>query len=368
MKLLIAISGGIAAYKVLDVISVLKKHHEIKVITTNNALNFVTPYALNVISDNNLVTETPGEVKHIELAKWCDAFILIPATANTIVKLVYGLADNLVTTTFLALAKDKDKIIFPAMNTQMYHNSIDNIMALNDFDNTYIIEPEVGLLACGDVGIGKLPKTKTIIDSINWSLGNYTSKWLFPLKDMHVYPATNDSFSHLHIDWTKNVEIPIYPHCGSFGAKRKHDIHKGIDLYAPVGEIVYAVEYGYVVDICPFTGPHAGFDWWENTWGVYIKGNSGIVVYGEIEPNTSLKIGDYISKGEAIGTVLKVLKHDKGRPISMLHLELHDVNHIHTEQWKISEPNPPEGILDPTDYLLRCYDYAEKYLNIKYIE
>ena len=82
-KIIIAVTGGIAAYKAADVISALiSMQNEVKVIATDNALNFVTSNVLNVISKGNYVTETPGETKHIELAKWCDAFVVVPATAK----------------------------------------------------------------------------------------------------------------------------------------------------------------------------------------------------------------------------------------------------------------------------------------------
>jgi len=124
MKILIGITGGIAAYKTLDVISILqKKGHEVHVIMTDNAKNFVTPNAVNVISKENLKTETPDQTTHIKESKWCDVFILIPATANTIAKIVNGIGDNFLLSTILALP-DKVRICCPAMNTNMWENPI----------------------------------------------------------------------------------------------------------------------------------------------------------------------------------------------------------------------------------------------------
>lgn len=359
-KILVSVTGGISAYKSLDVISaLLNNNYDVKVITTDNALNFVTDNSLNIISHNQYITETPGETKHIDLAKWCDIFLMVPATANTIAKISHGLADNLVTNTFLALPKDKMKIICPAMNTNMWNNemTIKNIKKLNKISNLHIIQPIEGQLACGDIGIGKLPATRTIIDKIH----EITSEinWLFPLNNKMI-GSTEDSFSYLDFDWTKEVQIPINSHVGAFGTRRKHDVHKGIDLYANVNEEVYAVENGEIVDICPFTGEVAGFPWWENTWGVYIKGKSGIVVYGEILPWDKLKIGSEIRRGQFVGNVLRVLKKDNGRPSSMLHLELHDINHIHTEQWEIGKEKPI-GVLNPTNYLLSAINADKKF-------
>ena len=163
-----------------------------------------------------------------------------------------------------------------------------------------------------------------------------------------------DSFSFLDYDWTQQWEINLFPHVGSFGVRRRHDVHKGIDLYASVGTEVYAVEDGEIVDICWFTGEPIGMPWWEDTKAVYVKGKSGIVVYGEIEPTKEMKIGKTICSGRVIGRVKRVLKKDNHRPLSMLHLELHDSEHIHTEQWEIGQ-SKPVGVLDPTPYLIFPY-------------
>jgi hypothetical protein len=352
-KIIVAVTGGIAAYKSADIISALiSLNHDVKVISTENALNFVTSNVLNVISKGNYLTETPGETKHIELAKWCDVFVVVPATANTIAKFAHGIADNFLTSTFLALHDDTCKIICPAMNTHMWENKIttENLKKLKTLTNNHIIDPVKGLLACGDIGMGKLASTKTIVEQIDDIIQEFPV-WNFPLH-LPVLGITEDSFSYLDYDWTKYVQIPTNYHVGAFGVRRKHDVHKGIDLYAKYGELVYPVENGIIVDICPFTGEIAGIPWWENTYGVYVKGKSGIVVYGEIEPNSNLKIGDFITINDVIGRVLKVLKKDNGRPQTMLHLELHEHNYIHTNQWNISEQKP-EGVLNPTKYLIK---------------
>ena len=359
-NILIAVSGGISAYKATDVISALiTRGHSVKVIATDSALNFVTPHVLNVISNGNYITETPSETKHIELGKWADAFVLVPGTANTIAKLANGFADNLVTTTFLALHEECYKIICPAMNTHMYYNTATkiNLAKISQF-GCKIIEPVKGLLACGDWGMGKLPATRAIVDEICDLLEHFPI-WNFPFKTIKngdgnkLYRGTtDDSYSFLDFDWESEVEIPTGPHVGAFGVRRRHDVHKGVDLYAEIGDPVYAVEHGIVVDICPFTGEIAGFPWWENTYGVYVEGESGVVVYGEILPNMNLQIGSKVGQSSLIGTVLTVLKKHNGRPRSMLHLELHDSGHTHTEQWEIGKEKPV-GVKDPTKYLIK---------------
>jgi hypothetical protein len=354
MKILIGITGGIAAYKTLDIISILqKKGHDVHVIMSDNAHNFVTGDAVNVISKENLKTETPNQTIHIKESKWCDVFILVPATANTIAKISNGISDSFLLSTILALP-DKIRIFCPAMNTNMWENPVTqrNISTMKSY-GWKIINPVEGMLACNDFGIGKLPSPKEIIRHIE----NFITPlpfWYSPI-NLDYKGTTIDSFSFLDYDWSEKLEINLFPHVGSFGVRRRHDVHKGIDLYAKEGTKVFAIEDGEIVDLCWFTGEPIGMPWWEDTKAVYVKGKSGIIVYGEIEPIERLKIGDHITATNLIGSVKRVLKKDNHRPLSMLHLELHDSEHIHTGQWQIGQPKPI-GIIDPTPYLLNIFN------------
>jgi len=365
-KILIGITGGIAAYKAIDVISKLQSiGHQIHVIMTDAAKDYCPSAVVDVLTHGNLKTETPNQTIHIDESKWCDVMIILPATANTIAKIANGIADNFLTTTFLALPSDKTRIICPAMNTNMWNNPVTqkNLSELNKL-GCKIISPVEGLLACGDYGLGKLPSVESLVDSI-LDIVDPLPTWEFPM-DLRYRGQTIDSYSFLDYDWKKETEINMFPHVGAFGTRRRHDIHKGIDIYAEIGTPVYPVEDGEVVDICPFTGPAAGFPFWEDTIGVYVAGKSGIVVYGELG-STELKIGDKVFAGDPfhqrtkIGEVARVLKTDKGRPVSMLHIELHKHNHIHTSQWKIGE-KAPDGVLDPTPYLIKSIKYLERYV------
>lgn len=171
----------------------------------------------------------------------------------------------------------------------------------------------------------------------------------FPL-DMEVMGVTGNSMSFQDIDITKEVEIPIGSHVGAFGVKRKHDIHKGIDLYCPEDTPVYAIEDGTVALMEAFTGVNAGCPWWEETEGIYIRGESGIFCYGELKINPSLRVGDKVAWGTRIGNIRRVLKKDKGRPTTMLHLALK--SHMTTGvPWKLGEPQP-DNLLDPTEILI----------------
>jgi len=350
-KILVGISGGIAAYKTLDIVSILTKMgYEVHVIMTDTAKNFCSSAVANVLSGGNLKTETPDQTSHIVEAKWCDAFILVPATANTIAKIASGIADNFLLSTILVLA-DKARMICPAMNTNMWENPItqENIDKLKKH-HWHIISPVSGLLACNDTGMGKLPKPKEIVEKIV-DIIDPLPKWNFPLKMQYV-GTTIDSNSFMDIDTSYQVEILLSPHVGGFGVRRRHDVHSGVDLYAPVGTPVYPVEAGKIVSIEPFTGKLADCDWWEDTWGVYVEGASGIVVYGEMLPNPIFNVGDLLQPTDVIGHVLNVLKKDKGRPRSMLHIELHKHGVINNPHWVKGGPKP-DGLLDPTKYLIK---------------
>ncbi|PWB39072.1 MAG: phosphopantothenoylcysteine decarboxylase [Parcubacteria group bacterium] len=174
-KILVGISGGIAAYKIATLINqLLKNGAEVRVIMTEAATKFVTPITFQALTNRAVYTDmfssiNAEEVEHISLAKWCDIFVLAPATANTIGKLANGIADNMLTTVIMALPQNKKVVIAPAMNTEMWLNRItqDNVDYLKKIDNKYIFEdPQPGLLACRDEGIGKVAETENIIKTI----------------------------------------------------------------------------------------------------------------------------------------------------------------------------------------------------------
>ena len=172
---LLGITGGIAAYKMANVASGLRKAGAtVHVIMTENATKFITPLTFETLTNNRCVVDTFArdfqyDVKHISLAKAADLILIAPATANVIAKLANGLADDMLTTTVLA-ARCK-KLVAPAMNTAMLENPItqDNLAKLKKYDFG-IIEPAVGMLACKDVGSGKLPEPETLLDCIAMEL------------------------------------------------------------------------------------------------------------------------------------------------------------------------------------------------------
>ncbi len=161
-NILIGITSSISAYKIYELIRLYKKNDfNVKVITTPNALNFISPLVIETLSENKIYCEqfkSRDDVEHISLANWADIFVIAPISANTISKLALGLADNLLSSVFCAyLGYKKPILLAPAMNTGMWENPIiqNHIETLKKY-NCDFIEPQEGFLACGTKGKGRL--------------------------------------------------------------------------------------------------------------------------------------------------------------------------------------------------------------------
>ena len=170
--IVLGVTGGIAAFKAAQLASdLIKKDYDVEVILTKNATQFIAPLTFEALIDHNVVVDTFEKVQnrsihHISIAKKADLFILVPASANVIAKVAHGIADDMLTTTFLAC--NKQKVICPAMNTQMYENPItqENLQRCRDLGYA-ILEPAVGQLACGETGKGKLCDLQDILDYVD---------------------------------------------------------------------------------------------------------------------------------------------------------------------------------------------------------
>ena len=170
-KILLIICGGIAAYKSLELIRLLKKESvSIKTILTKSGAEFVTPLSITSLSQSKVYQdlfsiENEAEMDHISLSRWADLILIAPATANTISKLANGNSDDLAST--VALASNKKIFIAPAMNVRMWeHQSTkQNIMKLRAY-NYELIGPEIGDMACGEYGEGKMSEPKEIINKL----------------------------------------------------------------------------------------------------------------------------------------------------------------------------------------------------------
>ena len=185
-KILLIICGGIAAYKSLELIRLLKKKGSlVKTILTKNSHKFITPLSVSSLSQEKVYSdlfdhENEAEMDHISLSRWADLILIAPATANTISKLSYGLADDLAST--VCLASNKKILLVPSMNVRMWEHKTnkENINKLKSL-NYGIIGPEVGDMACGEYGEGKMTEPKEII--------NYLSNYFKNINNNKKYKA-----------------------------------------------------------------------------------------------------------------------------------------------------------------------------------
>lgn len=169
--IILGVSGGIAAYKIPNLASMLvKSGADVHVLMTENAQNFITAITFESLTGNKCIVDTfdrnfEFQVEHVALAKKADLLMVAPATANVIGKLAHGICDDMLTTT--AMACSCPKLVVPAMNTRMYENRIlqDNLEICRRYGMT-VIDPAMGYLACGDTGAGKMPEPEDLFDHI----------------------------------------------------------------------------------------------------------------------------------------------------------------------------------------------------------
>ncbi|MFH2001103.1 MAG: flavoprotein [Planctomycetota bacterium] len=186
-KILLGVTGGIAVYKSCDLVRLLvKAGHEVRVIMTEHAREFVTPLTFEVLSRNPVPEGMFGPrsvsyhaggavVDHVEAAVWCDLFAIAPATANIIGKLASGIADDLLTTVALAVPVSTPALLAPAMNTRMWENPIlqKNLKILSTGKEALykVVPPVAKELACGETGVGALASPEDIFNTITAMLG-----------------------------------------------------------------------------------------------------------------------------------------------------------------------------------------------------
>ena len=176
MHVVLGVTGGIAAYKAPDLVRRLREAGaDVRVILTPNAARFVSPLALAAVSDHGVILDQWGDaghggVDHIELARWAELLLIAPATANCLAKLATGIADDALTT--YAIAHRGDLMVAPAMNTFMLQHPtvLENIERLRA-RGVIVIEPDSGLLACGEEGAGRLPDVPVIVDRVRAHFG-----------------------------------------------------------------------------------------------------------------------------------------------------------------------------------------------------
>ncbi|MEO8034367.1 MAG: bifunctional phosphopantothenoylcysteine decarboxylase/phosphopantothenate--cysteine ligase CoaBC, partial [Acidobacteriota bacterium] len=176
MKIVLGVSGGIAAYKAPELVRRLQDAGaEVRVLLTPNAARFVSPVSLAAVSNHRVVSDQWGDperggVDHIELARWSDLLLIAPATANILAKLAVGIADDALTT--YAVAHRAQIMVAPAMNTYMLqHPTVQQNLATLRARGVEVFEADSGLLACGDEGAGRMPDVPVIVERVRSHFG-----------------------------------------------------------------------------------------------------------------------------------------------------------------------------------------------------
>ncbi|RIY31484.1 hypothetical protein CJP74_07195 [Psittacicella melopsittaci] len=210
-KLLIGITGSIAAYKIVFLVrEAVKQNYDVRVVLTEAAQQFVTPLTLQSLSQNKVYTslfdlEAELSMGHIELAKWADLVLIAPASANSIEKLARGSADDLLSTLVLAKPAKTPILIAPAMNVEMYTKpqTQKNLKTLSEY-GFKVLDTAQGLQACGDIGQGRMLEPEAILDLINKELNNQPiSKEVKPVG----FVQSRDKFIAEHID-NSLIDVP----------------------------------------------------------------------------------------------------------------------------------------------------------------
>ena len=176
--ILVGISGGIAAYKIPELIrGLVKAGAEVRVATTRHALEFVTELTLQTVSGHPVYSDVFAAInahatEHISLPEWCDAMIVAPATANVVAKMAAGIADDALTTTICSCVARKPILIAPAMNDKMWENPATQhaVETIRSWQNVRVIEPAEGPLACGVVGKGRMPEAEELQEALEYAL------------------------------------------------------------------------------------------------------------------------------------------------------------------------------------------------------
>ena len=180
--IVVGISGGIAAYKIPELIrSLVKAGAEVKVTTTPNALQFVTELTLQTLSGSSVYSDVFASInahttEHISLPEWADAMIVAPATANVLAKMANGIADDALTTTICSCVARKPMLIAPAMNDKMWENPAtqQSIETIRKWKNVTVLEPAEGPLACGTCGKGRMPEVEELQEALEFILTPHT--------------------------------------------------------------------------------------------------------------------------------------------------------------------------------------------------
>jgi phosphopantothenoylcysteine decarboxylase/phosphopantothenate--cysteine ligase len=202
-RILLVVSGGIAAYKALELVRLLKgKGLAVRAVVTEAATKFVTPLSLSVLTEDHVYSDMfdlkeEREIGHIQLSRQADLIVVAPATANILAKMASGMADDLATT--ILLATDKPVLAVPAMNVRMWHHKATqrNLATLRD-DGVHIMEPDVGVMACNEWGKGRFPEPAAIVEEIERLLEEGSSPAALLTDTTRTINAPDLSRANLH--------------------------------------------------------------------------------------------------------------------------------------------------------------------------
>lgn len=243
-NILLAITGGIAAYKSASLARLLVKYgHNVQVIMTKGATAFISPLTLQALTGNAVHTQLLDETAeagmgHIQLAKWADLLIIAPASANTLARLSMGMADDLLTT--VCLATTAPILVAPAMNQQMWANPavVLNTQTLTDL-GYQIIEPASGEQACGDVGAGRLPEPEALFEQVQWALAKQHQPQLLAGKQVVITAGATleaiDPVRYLSNHSTGKMGYALATACRDAGAKVTLIVGEKVTLTTPIG-------------------------------------------------------------------------------------------------------------------------------------
>ena len=309
-KILLVICGGISAYKSLELIRLLKKQGvKIKTILTKSAKEFVTPLSITSLSqekvyDDLYSLENEAEMDHISLSRWADIILVAPATANTISKLSTGSSDDLAST--VILASDKDIFLTPAMNVRMWEHpsTKENLKKLKSFGYK-IIGPEVGNMACGEFGKGKMTEAKDILHEIKMYFKNLNKNKNF--KALVTAGPTNEYIDPVRFITNKSSGKQGYALAKSLAKNgfqttlisgpTNLEVSDNINLIKieTADEMLKATQKNLPVDVAIFTAAVADFK-------VKKKNNEKIkkVMNLHLELEKNIDILDYVSKHNSL--------------------------------------------------------------------
>lgn len=236
--ILVGISGGIAAYKIPELIrSLVKAGAEVRVATTQNALQFVTELTLQTVSGCSVYSDVFAAInahatEHISLPEWADAMIVAPATANVLGKMAAGIADDALTTTIASCVARKPIVVAPAMNDKMWENPATQqaIATIRQWTNVTVIEPAEGPLACGTCGKGRMPEIEELQEAIEYALSpktllgkrvlitaGGTQEKIDPVRFISNYSTGKMGFALAHACARRGAEVTLV--CGSVTAE-----------------------------------------------------------------------------------------------------------------------------------------------------